>query len=105
MNPPAVLARMLVAVYGTNDPFELIKRLGLVYVEAPLPERIRGFETFFDGIDAICINSSLSGFMRRYAQAHELGHYLLGHTCGPVMRYDSAHIGHSRHPRAPNAKR
>lgn len=88
MNPAVVLARSLVAVYGTADPMMLIRRFGIIYFEVPLPARIRGFSVMVLDYDAICINNAITGLIRRYVQAHELGHCLLGHSFGIRFHLD-----------------
>lgn len=59
--------------YGTNDPFELVKLLGLHILMHSLPNTVHAYRLD----DIIVLNDSLSYEKHRCLLAHELGHYFI----------------------------
>ncbi len=92
------LAKHLTDKYGTRNPEELCKILGISLLDAELPESVDGFFMENLGRRAIVIRSSLGDIRRTFAVAHELGHalmhkglnnyFLLEHTNLSLGRYE-----------------
>lgn len=76
MNEKA-LADELIAVWHTNDPFELCSALDIIVVTVPLAAEIRGFCQYAMGMHIIYLNETLDDRQRKFVCAHELGHVLL----------------------------
>ncbi|MEG0843853.1 MAG: ImmA/IrrE family metallo-endopeptidase [Romboutsia sp.] len=67
----------LINEYKTNNPYDLVKCLGISHVRFPLSGRMNGYYTReFDG-DNICTNSNLSKEEEVVVLAHEIGHAIL----------------------------
>ena len=64
--------------FGTNDPFELCKKLGIWVYIVPLG-KVQGHYTYAKRKKVFFINENLSEIDRYFCCAHELGHALL-HT-------------------------
>ncbi len=71
------LARETVERYGTASPFALCDRMDIPVVCLELPKRTQGF-CFQNGEKpVIVLDLGLTGRLREYCCAHELGHVLL----------------------------
>ena len=70
-------AENLVSTYGTNNPEELCRLLGIVVVDQPLPKVTKGFCLTLAAGRAIVLNEKLQPRERQSCIAHELGHALL----------------------------
>ena len=66
----------LVRLFGTRDPFEMIKGMNVILVFYPL-DGVRGFYQYFKRNNIIYIDESLSRHDQRFVCAHELGHMFL----------------------------
>lgn len=66
----------LVKKHGTNDPFELVKVLGIIVVFEPLGDSL-GYFSRFNRTIIIHINESLPYEKQLTTCAHELGHAIL----------------------------
>ena len=66
----------LVRLFGTRDPFEMIKGMNVILVFYPL-EGVRGFYQYFKRNNIIYIDESLSRHDQRFVCAHERGHMFL----------------------------
>jgi len=73
------LAREVVKVCGTNDPFIVADYLGIEVCYENLPSHIGGFFTRIFDSAYIVVNSEKPRAWQRAIAAHELGHALL-HT-------------------------
>lgn len=71
------IVRSLVKKYKTNDPFEIMDALDIIYIKHPLPENVRGF--YFSKLrrKIVVINSIYEKRRQIVTAAHELGHCLL----------------------------
>lgn len=63
--------------YGTEEPFELCGRIGILTYFAPLPTSIKGFYFSSGGSQMICIGDELPSRQQKIVCAHELGHAIL----------------------------
>lgn len=68
----------LVRKYGTGNPFELAKAIGIVVVFEPLGDSY-GYFSRFNRTVIIHINESISHELQMSTCAHELGHAVLHH--------------------------
>lgn len=66
----------LVRLFGTRDPFEMIKGVNVILVFYPL-DGVRGFYQYFKRNNIIYIDESLSRHDQQFVCAHELGHMFL----------------------------
>lgn len=66
----------LVRLFGTRDPFEMIKGMDVILVFYPL-DGVRGFYQYFKWNNIIYIDESLSRHDQQFVCAHELGHMFL----------------------------
>lgn len=66
----------LVRLFGTRDPFEMIKGMDVILVFYPL-DGVRGFYQYFKRNNIIYIDESLSRHDQQFVCAHELGHMFL----------------------------
>ena len=66
-------ANQLVRLFGTRDPFEMIKGMNVILVFYPL-DGVRGFYQYFKRNNIIYIDESLSRHDQQFVCAHELGH-------------------------------
>lgn len=66
----------LVHLFGTRDPFEMIKGMNVILVFYPL-DGVRGFYQYFKRNNIIYIDESLSQHDQQFVCAHELGHMFL----------------------------
>lgn len=66
----------LVKKYGTNDPFEIAKQMGIEIDYAPLGETL-GFYYYDKRTQFININNAIDEAIERFVCAHELGHAIL----------------------------
>ena len=69
-------ANQLVRLFGTRDPFEMIKGMNVILVFYPL-DGVRGFYQYFKRNNIIYIDESLSQHDQQFVCAHELGHMFL----------------------------
>ena len=69
-------ANQLVRLFGTRDPFEMIKGMNVILVFYPL-DGVRGFYQYFKRNNIIYIDESLSRHDQQFVCAHELGHMFL----------------------------
>ena len=67
----------LISKYKSRDPRFIAKQLGIQIIEKPLPARMSGFLCTESSYSFIIINRNLNEGKKRYAIAHELGHYCL----------------------------
>lgn len=67
----------LIRVYGSSDPFELIKLLGVGLINEPLPVDTLGLTVSSYDESTIVINSHASEGEQLFIAAHELAHALL----------------------------
>ncbi|MFT8363744.1 MAG: ImmA/IrrE family metallo-endopeptidase [Sporolactobacillus sp.] len=80
------LVRSLVKKYGSNDPFVILKKMGIFLFFADLGDTY-GFYNCSNRIKMININQSLDDFMQRFVCAHELAHAILHpYSNVPYMR-------------------
>ena len=63
----------LVHRYKTRDVYELVDRLNIILVKAPLHESINGMYQYFKRNKIIYLNKNLDSTMERHVLAHELG--------------------------------
>ena len=66
----------LVRLFGTRDPFEMVKGMNVILVFYPL-DGVRGFYQYFKRNNIIYIDESLSRHDQQFVCAHELGHMFL----------------------------
>ena len=66
----------LVRLFGTRDPFEMVKGMNVILVFYPL-DGVRGFYQYFKRNNIIYIDESLSRYDQQFVCAHELGHMFL----------------------------
>ena len=66
----------LVRLFGTRDPFEMIKGMNVILVFYPL-DGIRGFYQYFQRNNIIYIDETLSEHDKAFVLAHEIGHMIL----------------------------
>lgn len=66
----------LVRLFGTRDPFEMIKGMNVILVFYPL-DGVRGFYQYFKRNNIIYIDECLSRHEQQFVCAHELGHMFL----------------------------
>lgn len=66
----------LVRLFGTRDPFEMIKGMNVILVFYPL-DGVRGFYQYFKRNNIIYVDESLSRHDQQFVCAHELGHMFL----------------------------
>ena len=69
-------ANQLVRLFGTRDPFEMVKGMNVILVFYPL-DGVRGFYQYFKRNNIIYIDESLSRHDQQFVCAHELGHMFL----------------------------
>ena len=69
-------ANQLVRLFGTRDPFEMIKGMNVILVFYPL-DGVRGFYQYFKRNNIIYIDESLSRYDQQFVCAHERGHMFL----------------------------
>lgn len=69
----------LVKRYGTNDPFQICKCLGINIMYMPLGDAIVGYRTTMLRIPTIVLNENNSDTMMYLGCNHELGHHCCGH--------------------------
>lgn len=67
----------LTAAYGTADPFELCRCMGIYVLDVELPDRLWGFYSNLIGSKIIYLNNAMEPHKRRQVCAHELGHAVL----------------------------
>ncbi|MDB8792593.1 ImmA/IrrE family metallo-endopeptidase [Romboutsia sp. 1001216sp1] len=70
-------AKKLINKYKTNNPFELMDYLDILYIRYPLKGNLRGYYTKEFGEKVICISSRLCDEEVNLVAAHELGHAIL----------------------------
>ena len=63
-------------LFGTRDPFALIKGMNVILVFYPL-DGVRGFYQYFKRNNIIYIDENLSRHDQQFVCAHELGHMFL----------------------------
>lgn len=72
-----VVVSNLIKKYETNDIYELIDKMDIIFLRVPLDPSINGFYQYFKRNKIIYINSILSPDIERHVLAHELGHAVL----------------------------
>lgn len=73
-------AKALRETLQTTDIIDVVSRLGIIYEELPLPQRIRGFTGRIDERTYIVVDKTLPRQWKRAVAFHELGHVQLhGH--------------------------
>lgn len=71
-----VLVNNLIKKYGTNDPFEIAKRLNIIVVDEELGNTL-GFYSSHKRFKFIHLNNKLEGSERNFVCSHELGHVII----------------------------
>lgn len=66
----------LVKQYKTIDPFILISRLGIGYLETPFDMDTLGVTVTSDDHSTITLNQNILTFQKPFIAAHELGHVI-----------------------------
>lgn len=77
MNQIESLCNRLKQEFGTSDPFELCKRIGVAVLFVQLPMHVKGFYCNMADYRMVYINNRLKEDEQRVVCAHELGHALL----------------------------
>lgn len=95
------LARNVMKVYGTNDPFIVADYLNIEVWYESLPPHIGGFFTRIFDSAYIVVNSEKPRTWKRAITAHELGHALL-HTQDHAFLATSNFATHSKIEREAN---
>ena len=67
----------LIKKYKTNNVYELVDKMDIIFIRAPLDSSVNGFYQYFKRNKIIYINDKLDYFTERYVLAHELGHAVL----------------------------
>ncbi len=93
------LAEKLKQEYGTNNPSELCRCLGITLLRADLPRRINGFYMETAGKQAVVISSAIKEPLDSACTAHELGHALLHKGVNTVFLTDSTNFVTGRYER------
>ncbi len=73
---PRNTAIKLIDKYGTNCPFEIAERKGIIIIFESLGGSL-GYYTCYKRIQSIHINDNIDETLQRFVCAHELGHSLL----------------------------
>lgn len=85
------IIRKLKARYGTQDVYELCKRMGILINPCSMgthPKAGKGFFTYKSKIKVITVNCDLPEIVQRFIVAHELGHAVLHFGRGTQMFSD-----------------
>jgi Zn-dependent peptidase ImmA (M78 family) len=70
-------AQRLIDEYGTNDPYDLCRQLGIDVIEANMPDGSSGMIVKRAGQDAeVFVEADDPTVRRKFTVAHELGHYI-----------------------------
>lgn len=86
----------LVRLFGTRDPFEMIKGMNVILVFYPL-DGVRGFYQYFKRNNIIYIDESLSQHDQQFVCAHELGHMFLHKRSNVLFMDTRTHFNTSRY--------
>lgn len=86
----------LVRLFGTRDPFEMIKGMNVILVFYPL-DGVRGFYQYFKRNNIIYIDESLSRHDQQFVCAHELGHMFLHKRCNALFMDTRTQFNTSRY--------
>ena len=86
----------LVRLFGTRDPFEMIKGMNVILVFYPL-DGVRGFYQYFKRNNIIYIDESLSRNDQQFVCAHELGHMFLHKRCNALFMDTRTQFNTSRY--------
>ena len=70
----------IVKEYGSAEPDEKKKKMGIMVLTHDLPESVNGFAMHCRGRWFIVLNSMLDHYGKRFTSAHELGHIVM-HGC------------------------
>lgn len=70
-------AREIAETYGTNNPFELCERMGIICASTALPSSVNGFFRQLGDKCVIMLNDALGYGEKKYVCAHELGHAVM----------------------------
>lgn len=70
-------AKKLINKFKTNNPFELMDYLDILYIRYPLKGNLRGYYTKEFNQKVICMSSSLCDEEVNLVAAHDLGHPIL----------------------------
>lgn len=89
-------ANQLVRLFGTRDPFEMIKGMNVILVFYPL-DGVRGFYQYFKRNNIIYIDESLSRHDQQFVCAHELGHMFLHKRCNALFMDTRTQFNTSRY--------
>jgi|BioPla2DNA2_1021312.scaffolds.fasta_scaffold27347_2 Zn-dependent peptidase ImmA (M78 family) len=95
----ALTARRLKDALRTTDMIDVVNRLGIVYEELPLPQRIMGFTGRMDKRSYIVVGRDMPRPWKRAVAFHELGHiqlhghlpdhfFIVENTFFPVGRFE-----------------
>ena len=93
------LAEKIKQEYGTCNPSELCRCLGITLLTADLPRHINGFYMETAGKQAVVIGSSIKAPLDSACTAHELGHALLHKGINTVFLTDSTNFVTGRYER------
>ena len=73
--------------YQTNNPYELVRSMGIILQYGEKMEGVRGFYLYDSRIKLICISNNLPHYIERFVVAHELGHSVLHkQSCAPFLK-------------------
>lgn len=86
----------LVRLFGTRDPFEMIKGMNVILVFYPL-DGVRGFYQCFKRNNIIYIDESLSRHDQQFVCAHELGHMFLHKRSNALFMDTRTHFNTSKY--------
>ena len=89
-------ANQLVRLFGTRDPFEMVKGMNVILVFYPL-DGVRGFYQYFKRNNIIYIDESLSRHDQQFVCAHELGHMFLHKRCNALFMDTRTQFNTSRY--------
>lgn len=85
--------------YGTSDPTELCRCLGITYLRADLPKKLGGFYMENKGRQAVAVAEALEAPFDRAVSAHELGHALLHKGLNFIFLCDNTNFLPGRYER------
>lgn len=85
--------------YGTNDPFELCRCLGITFLRTDLPRKLSGFYMEKNGRQAITVSEALSSPCDRAVAAHELGHAMLHKGLNLIFLCENTNFVQGRYER------
>lgn len=93
------LANKLKDDYGTSDPRELCRCLGVSFLCADLPEKLNGFYMEIAGRRAVAVAARLDTTAARACTAHELGHAVLHRGINTIFLSENTNFVTGRYER------